>query len=102
MANLYNPEYTSTPGEILFEEYMQPMNLAPEDVASYTRMTVTKVNKIINAEIPVDMDIAMRLGKLFGTSAEFWLNLQNMMESRELLNDPTFQSMIESIPTLNM
>ena len=102
MTNLYNPDYTCAPGEILLEEYMQSMNLSPEDVASYTRMTVTKVNKIINAEIPVDMDIAMRLGKLFGTSAEFWLNLQNMMESRELLNDPTFQSMIESIPTLNM
>lgn len=89
-------------GEILKEEYLEPYNLSVEEFASRIRITVNLANKILNGEEPINLNLAARLGKLFNTTREYWMNLQMISEYRQLLQDPDFQEVMESIKPLNM
>src|SRR3712207_297581 len=64
------------PGEVLREEFMKPLQLSAYAVAKACRVPRTRIERIAREEIGVTADTALRLGKLFGTSAEFWLGLQ--------------------------
>jgi addiction module HigA family antidote len=66
------------PGEILREEFMAPLALSANALAISLRVPATRIGDIIRAEKPraVTADTAMRLARYFGTTAEFWLNLQ--------------------------
>ena len=91
-----------TLGEILKEEFMQLHNLSPEELASRIHLTVTKVNKILKNEEPVDLNVASRLSKLFGNSCNFWLDIQSFNDCRRLAQDPDYQEIMKSIKPLNM
>ena len=67
---------TTHPGEILLEDFLKPMGLTAHALASRTRMPATRVGEIIHGRRSVSTDSALRLARFFGTSAEFWLNLQ--------------------------
>jgi addiction module HigA family antidote len=66
------------PGEILREEFMAPLALSANALAISLRVPATRIGDIIRAEKPraVTADTALRLARYFGTTAEFWLNLQ--------------------------
>ncbi len=66
------------PGEILLEEFMKPVGLSANALALALRVPTTRIGAIIRKESPrsITADTAMRLGRYFGSSAEFWLNLQ--------------------------
>ena|ERR1700723_2276695 len=64
------------PGEILREEFMEPLNLNPSKLATALRVTAPNVYAIVNERGGISSDMAMRLGRFFGTTAEFWMNLQ--------------------------
>lgn len=64
------------PGEILKKEFLQPMNISGYALARAIGVTAQRVNDIVLKKTGVSADMAMRLGKFFGTSAEFWMNLQ--------------------------
>ena len=103
--NQFNPDYVVTVGEILKEEYLASYNLSVEEFASKIRITVTRANKILNGEEPINLNLAARLGKLFNTTGDYWMDLQMIGEYRQLLQDPDFQEVmdsIEPIKTLNM
>ena len=99
-VNQFNPDYTCTVGEILKEEYLEPYHLSVEEFASRIRITVNLANKILNGEEPINLNLAARLGKLFNTTGEYWMNLQDMAESRKLLQDPDFIEVMNSIEPL--
>ena len=64
------------PGEMLLEEFLKPMDLSQRDLADRIRVPYQRVNELVNGRRGVTPATALRLGKVFGTSAAFWLNLQ--------------------------
>jgi len=68
------------PGEVLREEFMEPLGLSAYRVAQDCHLPRTRIERIVREEVGITADTALRLGKLFNTSAEFWLNLQNRYE----------------------
>jgi len=70
------------PGEILKELYLDPMGLSVNKLAERMHVTATRINDVVRGKRGITADTAMRLGKVFGTTAQLWLNLQNMYELR--------------------
>ena len=70
---------TTHPGEILREEFIAPLRLSANALALALRVPATRIGDIIRAEKPraVSADTAIRLARYFGTTPQFWLNLQS-------------------------
>jgi antitoxin HigA-1 len=68
------------PGEILSEEFLEPMNITSYRLAKETHIDQTRISEIIKCKRGISIDTALRLSKFFGTSAEFWINLQTHYE----------------------
>lgn len=64
------------PGEILREEFLLPMELTAYAVAQACGIPRTRIERLAREETPVTADTALRLGKYFGTTPSFWMNLQ--------------------------
>jgi antitoxin HigA-1 len=64
------------PGEVLREEFMEPLGLSMNRLALDLHVPVTRISEIVHERRAVTADTALRLGRFFGTSPEFWLNLQ--------------------------
>lgn len=64
------------PGEVLREEFMDPLGVSINALARGLNVPVSRVSKIVNEERAITPDTALRIARYFGTSAEFWLNLQ--------------------------
>jgi addiction module HigA family antidote len=69
---------TSHPGEVLREEFLGPLGMSVHSLAMALRVPATRIGAIVKGERSVTADTALRLGRFFGTSAEFWMNLQAM------------------------
>ena len=69
---------TSHPGEILSEEFLRPLGMSVNALAMSLRVPATRIGAIVKGERSVTADTALRLARFFGTSAEFWMNLQAM------------------------
>jgi addiction module HigA family antidote len=64
------------PGEALREDFLPELGLSQSEVARRLNISFRRVNEILNEKRSVTPDTALRLGKLFGQSPEFWMNLQ--------------------------
>ncbi len=64
------------PGEILLEEFIKPMGLSQTAVARGIGVPPRRINEIVLGKRVITSDTALRLGKYFGVSPQFWLNLQ--------------------------
>ena len=64
------------PGELLREEFLEPMELSPYKVAKACGVPRTRIERIVREELGITADTALRLAKFFGTSVGFWMNLQ--------------------------
>ena len=64
------------PGEMLLEEFLKPMNLSQKVLADSIDVPFQRINEIINGKRGITVSTALRLGKFFGTSADYWMNLQ--------------------------
>ncbi len=64
------------PGEMLLEEFLRPMSITQRELATAIHVPYQRVNEIVNGRRGITPSTALRLSKYFGTSAEFWLNLQ--------------------------
>ncbi len=64
------------PGEILREEFLKPLRLTSYELAKRLRVPVPRVNDIVLERRGVSADTAVRLSRFFGTTDQFWLNLQ--------------------------
>ena len=65
-----------TPGEILDEEFLKPMAITQYRLAKDIGVPPRRINEIVNGQRAITADTALRLGRYFGVSPEFWLNLQ--------------------------
>jgi addiction module HigA family antidote len=68
------------PGEMLREEFMKPLALSINGLALELHVPVTRVSEIVNERRGITADTALRLAQYFGTSADFWMNLQKDYE----------------------
>ena len=77
MTKLLSPVH---PGEVLKEEFMKPLGLSANGLARAVRVPPNRISAIVNGDRGVTADTALRLAKAFGTTPEFWLNLQKQYD----------------------
>ena len=68
------------PGEVLEEEFLKPLNITQYRVAKDINVSPRRVNEIVHGLRAITADTALRLGKYFSVSPQFWLNLQSHYE----------------------
>jgi antitoxin HigA-1 len=68
------------PGEMLREEFMKPLGISINGLALELHVPVTRVSEIVNERRGITADTALRLARYFGTSADFWMNIQKDYE----------------------
>ncbi|MFT7333678.1 MAG: addiction module HigA family antidote, partial [Sphingobacteriales bacterium] len=71
------------PGEILLEEFLKPMAISAYRLSKDVLIPQTRISEIIKGRRRITADNALRLSKYFGTSAKFWLGLQNDYDLEE-------------------
>ena len=79
-----------TPGEILVEEFLKPKGVTQYRLAKDIGVPPRRINEIVKGQRAITADTALRLGRYFGMSAEFWLNLQthyDLEQEQERLAD---------------
>ena len=86
------------PGETLRED-LDALGMSAAELARRIEVPVNRITEILNGRRSVTGDTALRLGRFFGTSAEFWLNLQKLYELR--LAEQKSGPMIARLPTLD-
>lgn len=64
------------PGEMLVEEFLNPMQITQRELADAIHVPYQRVNELVNQKRGVTPSTALRLARFFGVSADFWLNLQ--------------------------
>jgi addiction module HigA family antidote len=69
---------TTHPGEVLVEEFLKPLGMSVNALALALRVPATRIGAIAKGERSVTADTALRLARFFGTSGEFWVNMQAM------------------------
>jgi antitoxin HigA-1 len=70
------------PGEILAEEFLEPLGMSQYRLAKETGLPETRISDIVLGKRGITADTALRLSAFFGNSAQFWLNLQNTHDLR--------------------
>ena len=75
------------PGEILLEEFLKPMQISPHALALALGVPATRIADIVHQRRAVTADTAARLARYFGTSPEFWLNLQSAYDISRIERD---------------
>ena len=68
------------PGEILLEEFLAPLGLSQYRLAKDISVSPRRVNEIVHGSRRISADTALRLGRYFGTTPQFWLNLQSKFD----------------------
>ena len=70
----------TTPGEILDEEFLKPMNITQKQLADHLGCDVKVINRIVNNRTSISAEMAVKMGSALGTSPEFWLNAQQAVD----------------------
>lgn len=71
------------PGEVLMEEFLEPMGISAYRLAKETGIPQTRISEIIKGRRRVTADTALRFSKYFGTTPKFWLGLQDDYDIEE-------------------
>lgn len=74
-----------SPGEVLLEEFLKPMNISQNKLAEDISVPPNRISQIVNGKREITADTALRLGRYFSIEPEFWMNLQaryNMKQAR--------------------
>jgi len=90
----------TTPGEVLNEEFLLPLGVSQYRLAKDLGISPRRINEIVHGERAITPDTALRLGKYFGVSAQFWLNLQSRFDLQTAERGSDFLSRIQPCPAL--
>ena len=88
------------PGEHL-EEFLEDLEITQLQFAKAIGVTPYRVSQIMNRRAPITAEMALRIGKAFGQSAEFWMNLQKMYDleiARETIDVSAIEPLYEPLP----
>lgn len=64
------------PGEIIKEEYLEPLSMSVSALAIALRVPASRINDVVRQKRGISIDTALRLARYFNTTAQFWMNLQ--------------------------
>ena len=70
-------------GDILKEEFLEPLNISAYRLAKEINVSTSSILDLIHNKRKISVEMALRLARYFGTSSKFWLNLQNEIDLRE-------------------
>lgn len=87
------------PGEVLLEEFLIPLEITQYRLAKDLKIPQTRVSQIVKGNRRITADTALRLSKYFGTSAKFWLGLQDDYDLEEFNNK--LEEELKQIPKAN-
>ena len=76
------------PGEMLLEEFLKPLGMTQVELAERIGVSIQRVNELVNGRRGVTPDTALRLERLFGMSAQAWLNLQLAWDLYHAMHEP--------------
>ena len=68
------------PGEILLEEFLKPLKMSANALSIALRIPAPRINDLVREKRGLSADTALRLARYFGSTAQFWLNLQTAYE----------------------
>lgn len=90
------------PGEMLLEEFLKPLGMTQTELAEKIGVSYPRVNELIHQKRGVTPDTALRLERLFGMEAQFWLNLQLAWDLYQAMHSPAAEKIrqIERLPAL--
>jgi len=83
------------PGEILAEEFLEPMGLTQTALAEHLDVPVRRINEICRGRRAVSAETAWLFAQAFGTSPQFWLNLQSLYELSRAKSEGRFHEVAE-------
>ena len=87
------------PGEVLKEEFLEPLGITAYRLSKDTFIPQTRISEILKGRRRVTADSALRFAKYFGTSAKFWLGLQDDYDLEE--EGKSKKSELDGIPKIN-
>ena len=90
----------TTPGEVLNEEFLIPLGLTQYRLAKDIGISARRINEIVLGKRAITPNTALRLGKYFGVSAQFWLNLQGRYDLQTAERTSDFLASIHPCPAL--
>lgn len=73
----------TTPGEILDEEYLQPLGMTQKQIADHIGCDIKVINRLVNGKTGLTAEMALKLAAAFKTSPEFWMNAQKAVDLYE-------------------
>jgi addiction module HigA family antidote len=87
------------PGEILLDEFLEPMKISQYRLAKDISVSPRRINEIVHGKRAITADTALRLGRFFGMSPQFWLNLQTRfdLETTEDLLDNRLDAEVRAL-----
>ena len=88
------------PGEILQEEFLQPLKISAYRLSQETKIPATRISEIIKKRRRISADTALRFSKYFGVTPQFWLGLQNDYDLEE--EQRHIERELKMIPTLSL
>jgi len=88
------------PGEILIEEFLKPMGISQYRLAKDISVPPRRINEIVHGKRSISADTALRLGRFFGISPQFWLNLQTRFDL-ELTEDLLAERLEKEVQVLS-
>jgi addiction module HigA family antidote len=71
---------TTHPGEVLLEEFLRPLEISQHRLAMEIHVPATRIGEIVHGRRAITPETSLRLARYFGTSPEFWLNLQQSFD----------------------
>ena len=80
------------PGEHLLEDFMKPLDLSRNALARELRVPPQRISEIVQCRRSISADTALRLAQFFGTTPQFWLNLQTATTSKSRSTPPDLNS----------
>jgi addiction module HigA family antidote len=87
------------PGEVLLEDYIEPLGMTQGQFAEAIGVNRTTVNEILNGRRSITPEMAVRLGHVLGTSVEYWLGLQLGVDTYDALHAP-IKAEVKNLPVL--
>lgn len=88
------------PGEMLLKEFLEPLGMSQRELAQRLGVHYPRVNELVNGKRGITTETALMLAKLFGTTPQLWLNLQNTWDLYETLHDPDSSEKLDEVDPL--
>ena len=90
------------PGEMLLEEFLKPLGMSETELAEKIGVSYPRINELVRGKRGVTPDTALRLERLLGMEAQFWLNLQLAWDLYHMIHSPTAKKIqkIKRLPAL--